>query len=168
MLLGLTSESWGIVASLATALATVFAAGGLIMTGIGMRQNALATQLQVLEGIFRDIRELDNRYLSNFESMSDTEKNAWSFTFFNTVEYLCFVVNNRLARKDALQGFFAEALLSWKETFDDHVEKNILKDRPHLFSEFKAACVTWSTVSLWRKFTRWCASLLPGKRPENR
>jgi|GEM_PF-5006597 len=117
------------------------------MAAIGMRQNALATQLQVLEGIFRDIRELDQRYLSNFDSMSDAEKTAWSSTFFNTVEYLCFVVNNKLARKDALQGFFAEALPSWKKTFDDHISEGILKDQPHFFSEFKQSCVKWPAVA---------------------
>jgi len=146
--LGLTAESWGIIGALATALATVFAAAGLIMAGIGMRQNARATQLQVLEGIFRDIRELDQRYLANFEGMSDTEKTAWSSTFFNTVEYLCFVVNNEFARKDALQAFFAESLPSWKQTFDDHVSQGILKDRPQLFSEFKQACETWAEIGI--------------------
>ena len=121
MFLGLTAEVWGIIGSLATALATIFAGGALVMAGIGMRQNALATQLQFLKGIFRDIRELDRRYLSEFESMSNSEKTAWSSTFFNTVEYLFFVVNNELARRDALQGFFAESLPSWKKTFDDHI-----------------------------------------------
>jgi len=166
--LGLTAESWGIIGALATAIATIFAAIGLFMTGAGMRQNALATQLQVLEGIFRDIRELDQRYLANFGGMSGTEKTAWSSAFFNTVEYLCFVVNNKLARRDALQGFFAEALPSWKRTFDEHVSQGILIDKPHHFSEFKQACVTWSTVSLRRKFGRWIRSLLAGKRPEDR
>lgn len=155
MFLGLTAESWGIIGAFATALATVFAAAGLIMAGIGMRQNAFATQLQVLEGIFRDIRELDQRYLANFGDMSGIERTAWSSTFFNTVEYLCFVVNNKLARRDALQSFFAESLPSWKRTFDEHVSQGILTDKPHLFSEFKRACVEWSTVSLWNKFKKW-------------
>ena len=73
--------------------------------------------------------------------MTPEEKTAWSATFFNTVEYLCFMVNRDLISNSDLRQFFisSEALPAWKTMFDQHVSEKILGDGPTLFSEFKKA-----------------------------
>ncbi len=130
------------IGSVATALGAIVAACGLIGAWLGIRQNTRAMELQVLESIFRDVRELDHQYLANFTKWNAAEKNAWSATFFNTVEYLCFVVNHRITKDKALKGFFFDCLPSWRTMFDSHVQTGILRDAPEMFQEFKAACVS--------------------------
>jgi hypothetical protein len=68
------------------------------------------------------------------------QKNAWSATFFNTVEYLCFLVNRKITRNEALKTFFFdEALPAWRKTFDEHSAKGFINDAPEMFPEFKKA-----------------------------
>jgi len=136
----MTSETWSIVASLATAVGTTVAGLGLIGAWLGIGQNTRAMELQVLESIFRDIRQLDREYIAEFALWNLTQQNAWSATFFNTVEYLCFIVNRKITRDEALKKFFFdEALPAWRKTFDEHVGKGIIRDAPEMFSEFKKA-----------------------------
>jgi hypothetical protein len=136
----MTSETWSIVASVATAVGTAVAALGLIGAWLGIRQNTRAMGLQVLESIFKDIRQLDREYIGEFARWNPAQRNAWSATFFNTVEYLCFVVNRKITRDEALKKFFFdEALPAWRKTFDEHVRDGIIKDAPEMFPEFKRA-----------------------------
>ena len=90
--------------------------------------------------MFKDIRELDREYIAEFDGMTPSGKNAWSATFFNTVEYLRFAVNHRLAPTDTLKKFFfAQALPAWRKMFDDHVANGIISDAQDMFIEFKHA-----------------------------
>ncbi len=133
------SEIWSVVGSVAALVSTLLAALGLVGVWLGMRQNTRAMELQVLESIFRDIRELDRQYLAKFATWNPAQQNAWSATFFNTVEYLCFVVNQRITRDCVIKKFFFCALPSWRKTFDDHVRNNTIRDSPEMFPEFKKA-----------------------------
>lgn len=137
---GLTAEQWSAIGAIATALASLIAALALVAAWLGLRQNTRALQIQVLEGVFRDIRELDRQYIAEFEQMSSAQQTAWSATFFNTVEYLCFLVRGKHAPPDALKAFFFDqALPAWRATFDDHVGRGILGRDEGQFKEFKGA-----------------------------
>jgi hypothetical protein len=96
--LGLDAEAWAAIGSIGTALGTAFAAAGLFYGWRGIRQNTRAMELQVLESIFQDIRELDRECIAEFQGWTHEQRNAWSATFFNTVEYLCFMVNHRITQ----------------------------------------------------------------------
>ena len=132
--------------SVATAVGAIVAACGLIGAWLGIRHNTRAMELQVLDSIFKDVRELDRQQLAKFAAWNAAEKNAWSATFFNTVEYLCFVVNHRITKDKVLKEFFFdEALPAWRGMFDDHVRDGFIKDAPHMFPEFKSACQSLTT-----------------------
>lgn len=136
----MSSEDWTVITSVASAIGTIVAACGLVAATRGIRQNARATELQILESIFKDIRELDRQYIASFAGWDAPEKNAWSATFFNTVEYLCFVINRRMTDHGELKKFFFdEALPEWRKMFDKHVEDNVIGDGPAMFPEFKKA-----------------------------
>lgn len=109
-------------------------------------------EIQVLESIFRDIRELDRDYIAQFNSWPPEQKNAWSASFFNTVEYLCFRVNHRITKNDALRKFFFyEALPAWRKMFDEHVKQGILRDSDTMFPELKKAYRSITRVgAMWR------------------
>lgn len=136
MFLGLCRETWQTIASVATAF---IALGGLVFAWVTVRHNRLARELQLFEAIFRDVRQLDNEYITSFAKMTPEQKTAWSASFFNTVEYLCFMVNRNLIRNKDLRLFFASSLPAWKSIFDRHVSEKILGDAPTAFSEFKKA-----------------------------
>lgn len=93
-----------------------------------------------MESIFRDIRELDREYLANFENWNAAQKNAWSATFFNTVEYLCFIVNHNITNDELLTNFFFdEGLHGWRKLLNDHAQQGVIKDAAEMFPEFKKA-----------------------------
>ena len=141
MFLGLCHETWQTIANVATTIATLVAVGVLIAAGKTIRQNTLAREFQLFESIFRDVQQLDKEYIASFATMTPAEKTAWSATFFNTVEYLCFMVNRKLIGNSDLRLFFTSsgALQSWKIIFDQHVSDKILGDSPIAFCEFKKA-----------------------------
>jgi hypothetical protein len=138
--LGLSADAWTAIGSLASAGGTFVAAAGLFLAWRGIKQNTRAMELQVLESIFRDIRELDREYIAEFEDWSHEQKNAWSASFFNTVEYLCFMVNHRITTDAALRNFFfTDALPSWQEMLTKHVNDGFIMDSESNFREFKKA-----------------------------
>jgi hypothetical protein len=71
--------------------------------------------------------------------MTSEAKTAWSASFFNTVEYLCFMLNKKFISNKDMQDFFTSsgALSAWRSMFDQHVSEKILGDGPSAFSEFK-------------------------------
>ena len=132
------SVDWAAIGSIASALAVAFSAVALFQTQKSLRSNALAMELSVLESIQKDIRELDRDYIAHFQDMTPAQKTAWSASFFNTVEYLCFVINRNGPNASLLKGFFLpEALSSWRTMHDEHVATGILKNSPKSFDEFK-------------------------------
>jgi hypothetical protein len=139
--LGLSTEARTAIGSLAAAVGTCVAAAGLWYAWRGIKQNTRAMELQVLESIFRDVRELDREYIAEFESWTHQQKNAWSAAFFNTVEYLCFVVNRQITTDEALRRFFfSDALPAWQKMLKQHADAGIIKDSESNFPEFKKGC----------------------------
>ena len=131
---------WTVLSSIGTVVAALAAAIGLIGTWRGLRHNTRALELQVLESIFRDIRELDAQYLTDFATWAPAKRTAWSATFFNTVEYLCFIINRKITSESALRKFFFdEGLPAWRKQFDEHVKSGIIRDAHEMFPEFKKA-----------------------------
>jgi hypothetical protein len=138
--LGLNADAWTAIGSVATAGGTAVAAAGLFYAWRGIKQNTRAMELQILESIFRDVRELDREYIAEFHGWTHEQRNAWSATFFNTVEYLCFMVNQRITRDKALRSFFfADAIPAWRKMFAEHVTLGFIRDEPGNFPEFKQA-----------------------------
>jgi hypothetical protein len=143
MFFGVCRETWQVIASVATAVSAFLAVVALVFTGVIVKQNTLTRQLQLFEVMFRDIRELDQRYIDSFATMTPQQKTAWSATFFNTIEYLSFMLNHKFIRNRVLREFFVSsgALPGWKSMFDQHVAEKILGDAPTAFPEFKKATI---------------------------
>jgi hypothetical protein len=134
--LGLTAEAWTAFGVVATAVGTVLSGVGLILTRNALKATSRATEMQVLEGVLREIRELDRQFIQGLEGV---ELSAWSATYFNTIEYLCFIVNRRLVHIESLEDFFfADALPAWSNLFDEHQRTGVLAETAE-FAEFKRA-----------------------------
>ncbi|HEV2499212.1 MAG TPA: hypothetical protein VGY31_06505 [Terriglobia bacterium] len=135
-------DSWTILNTLGTVAAASAALIGLVFVVYQLRQNSRTLQLQVLEGIFRDIRELDEKWIEkNFSAeMREEEKKAWCATFFNTVEYFCFLINRKIVRQKELRDFFIVGLRHWWKQFEEYRIKGLIIDTSDSFEEFKRLC----------------------------
>ncbi len=114
-------------------------AGALFYTWTGVRAARVATLLQVFDGIFRDIKALDDDYFREFKSKSAIPTKQWCFNFFNTIEYLAYLLNRGLVLRDELQGFYKDAVLHWYKTFVENCTVADLND-PDFYPEFKKLC----------------------------
>jgi hypothetical protein len=131
--------TWNI-AAIASVVSTVVAGFSLIVALRALRHNTRAMELQALQSIFHDVRELDRQYLAEFMTWDDSQKNAWSATFFNTAEYLCFVVNRKVTKDKELRGFFfQDALPAWRKMLDEHAKAGYIKNTDEMFPELKKA-----------------------------
>lgn len=125
-------DTWGVISSLSAAAAAGVAGWGLI-------QNSRAIQLQVLENVFRDIRDLERIYYESYADKSDAEKQHWDALFFNTLEYLAFLINRRIVRRGRLLDFYRDALPTWRGMFE-RLASDEVKRLPYKYPEFKKLC----------------------------
>ena len=133
-------DVWTIVASLSGTLAALAATIGLFAAWKQLRHNEAATQLQVFESVFRDIRDLEQKRIESVENFPDEQWRAWNASFFNTVEYLVFLMNRKVVRNDELHEFFKDALPGWCGDLQARLDDKTLIDGPKMFAELKQAC----------------------------
>lgn len=122
-----------------------------------------AMRLQIFENIFREIRDqevkftehymlplidLEKRLKSPTTNISSPEESAEifrtlnhvrhlkTFSFFNTVEYLAFLVNKGFVSDTRLESFFGPALVFW---YDELLRKHdeVGEKDPKKYEEFK-------------------------------
>ena len=122
---------------------TWIAAGALLVSVVtllyihaGLRQTSRAVQLQVFESIFREIRRLDAEYQVEFREKNIAPNERWCFEFFNTTEYLAYLINHKMVRHKELYDFYEPGFLAWDQTFGQHINTSIRED-PNKFREFK-------------------------------
>jgi hypothetical protein len=134
-----SAEIWTIIGSLATAAAAVAAITAIFLAIPQLRHNTKALQLQVFESVFKDIRQLDHIWIEqNFDhGMTKEQRRAWCASFFNTVEYLCFLMNKDMVREKELNEFWGTALPKWQKQFQKYVREDLITDSPDMFCEFK-------------------------------
>jgi hypothetical protein len=118
------------------AAALVAAAGSLLYTVKGVNAARRATQLQVFNVIFGTICALDKRYTVEFKSQNKKPSDEWCDEFFNTVEYLAFLLNHNLVLRQELFDFYKDAVRHWYTTFAS-VQQTSDLDNPDYFPEFK-------------------------------
>lgn len=138
----LLSAPWEIANLVASILAACAALLAVVLAVPQLRHNAQALQLQVFESIFKDIRELDHSWIEKDfrHKMTVEEKKAWCASFFNTVEYLCFLVNHGMMRSKELHDFFKLALEGWWKQFEKYRGEDLFHDDERSFIEFKKIC----------------------------
>jgi hypothetical protein len=128
------------IATIVSVVSIIVAIIGVTVALRALRHNTRAMELQTLQSMFHDIRELDRQYLAEFHGWDAPRRNAWCATFFNTVEYICFVVNRKMTKdKELRKFFFNDALPAWRKMLDHHTKAGDIKDAPEMFPEFKRA-----------------------------
>lgn len=97
-------------------IAGVAAGIGLIFTAMTFRRQQIHAQVRMMESVFNDIRDME-RELSNLPESTIPDKlhRDWDSRFFNTLEWLAFLINERQVRHSKLVGFFKDAIVAWYE-----------------------------------------------------
>jgi hypothetical protein len=136
------ADAWTIVSAVTSAIMAAVAVLALVLAIPQLRHNARTLQLQVFESIFRDIRQLEHMWIEQkFDAgMPKEQRQAWCASFFNTVEYLCFLMNHEIVRQKELHDFFDGALPVWHNQFNEYIRQGLLTDTPAMFTEFKKIC----------------------------
>jgi hypothetical protein len=117
--------------------AVIIATLGLFFTAYAFLKNEKTKQLQIAEGIFKDLRDLENQYYEKYYQENEYKKKNWSFIFFNTLEWFSFLINHGKLSDKEMIGFFKEAIISYYEDiFCKIYDFKIINDNTQ-FSEFK-------------------------------
>ena len=92
-------------------------------------------QLQVFNSIFKAINGLENEF-GTLRDKGEKPPDRWCYEFFNTVEYMAFLLNHNLIKSDDLVGFYGNSVRSWYGTFSSTTDRKHLDD-PEFYPEFK-------------------------------
>jgi len=110
---------------------------GLFFMGFSLKSDRQTRELQLTEGIIRDLRQLEREFYDNYEKKDEYERGKWDRLFFNTVEWFALLINNKKIKDKTLTDFFGPAIIRWYEgIFEKHGDKKIIEDDSK-YEEFK-------------------------------
>ena len=119
-----------------SAISLVVSAAALVYTAKSVSATRRAAQLQLFHSIFQEIKKLDQDYIRLFRNTNTRPSKDWCFDFFNTLEYLAFLLNHGLIEREGLSEFYDDAVRHWHRTFNENTDKKDLDD-PDFYPEFK-------------------------------
>lgn len=133
---------WTAFSAIATAAAAGFAAYAAWQSRNQVKAaneasqiSADAAQIQVFENIFRDILQQEERFYTG-KPASPEEKGQRDRMFFNTINYLAFLIDSKILRKTELLEYYKDAFLYWWTLFEREVSE-VDRKNPKCYPEFK-------------------------------
>ena len=134
MNLDLTSINWAWVISIGSA---IFAGIGLFLNWLAIRGNNKTMQLQLLSDSFKNIKETELTLYKDYKNKGAKIQKEWGSLFFNSVNFFCFLVNEKFIKNKKMIGFFKSTIIAWyEEIFIMMYDKKEINDET-LFPEFK-------------------------------
>ena len=118
------------VGMLAAAVAAIFA-------GCQLRASRRATQVQVFDATFKELRALEDRYSAKNPKSNSADERNWCSGFFNTLEYMSFLVNEGLIPRKPFIHFYRDAIINWYDTIFLNKSTADQKTDPRRFPELK-------------------------------
>lgn len=79
---------------------------------------ATDAELRLLEGVFRDFRELEKeggKFVEQLPRLVEIRA-SWRFRLLQTMEFWCFLVNHEHVKDPSLVSFFHQAVMGWYDT----------------------------------------------------
>jgi hypothetical protein len=118
-------------------VSAVAAASGLILNWRALVENTKTRQLQLLNEVFRSIRDTELLLYTKYKKASPEERRDWNSLFFNSLEHFAFLVNEGFIKDKKMVGFFDEAVIAWyEEIFQEHYSSKEIRNSKE-FREFK-------------------------------
>jgi hypothetical protein len=102
-------------------------------------------EIRLTEGILNDIRDLDDK------EENEKDKLEWGRKFFNTIEWLSFLINNKHITDKKLIDFFKSPIHNWHRdwfTNSSYIDDKT-RDDPTEYEEFKKLYKTFKEEMDW-------------------
>jgi hypothetical protein len=128
-----------IIVDVATAVGGFAAAVGLGFTYTIIKASKDTTEASMVENIFNDLRDFE-RDLYDIPKDDIEKKKDWASLFFNTLDWLGFLIINKKIKDKKSICYFKDAVLGWYNEFfldTNYIEKEQVDD-PKDFDHFKA------------------------------
>ena len=108
----------------------------------GLSSQRKTIELQIFESVFKDIRDFEREQhaiiMRNPGQGTDSlEWLQWRELFLQTLEYYCFLANERLISEDKLVRYFEDDILEWYQTIFVDKDKANEKYNPKVYQELK-------------------------------
>jgi hypothetical protein len=117
------------------AVAAWLSRGQLAAARAAAEISADVAQIQVFENIFRDIQEQEQQFYGA-RNPNPEDKALRDRMFFNTVNYLAFLLDSRILRKAEFIEYYRSAFLYWWTLFEREVP-DVDRNDPSKYEEFK-------------------------------
>jgi hypothetical protein len=100
-------------------------------------RNRKLEQIKLLDGILRDIKDMQKELVYLLKEQDNTSKlDEWDNRFFNTCEWLAFLINTDEIKDDKMEKYFEDTLFQAKSMFDTYA-KDTDKSNAKRFPELK-------------------------------
>jgi len=126
-------ERWVQIVSVFSGIATVTA---LVYAIKALRESRKATQLQIFESIFKDVRDLEKELYTSYSDADNEKQQQWLSLLFNTLEHVAFLFNSKKLATEEFLGFYKDVLLDSGKIFSEKMNRPTQAD-PKAFAEFK-------------------------------
>ena len=108
----------------------------------GLSRQRRTIELQIFESVFKDIRDFEREQYAiigrNPSSGRDSpEWLQWRELFLQTLEYYCFLANERLISEEKLVNYFEDGVLEWYQTIFVSEDKENERFNPKVYEELK-------------------------------
>jgi hypothetical protein len=106
----------------------------LIISSYALGESRKTRDMQHFYNIFKDILALEE---NQKEYIGKGEQEAWNSLFFNTLEYFCFLINEKLL-PERPRRFFEDAIIQWYENIFVKQMSKEKQENPKKYPELKA------------------------------
>lgn len=127
----------------------IFAGAGLIYTARALKHQQESDQIKLAESVFKDLRALEKElsdiqskireanYVDAFQFEEKRLKADWRSRFFNTLEWLAFLINEGELRHKKIIGYYRDAIIHWYECIFTVQAADEEKSDPDIYPEMK-------------------------------
>ncbi len=96
-------------------VSVIAASAAAFFAGWQLKESRKATQFQVFDATFRALHTLEDRYYTETSTGGNDAERHWRSGFFNTLEYMSFLVNEDLVPRKRFTRFYHDAIIDWYE-----------------------------------------------------
>ncbi len=126
-----------VVSDYVVIFAALITVGSIVYVIKTYTRNRKLEQIKLLDSILKELKEMQKEvtYLVK-EPNNKLKLDDWDNRFFNTCEWLAFLINTGEIKDKNLENYFEDTLVQARDMFDQYA-KDTDKPNPKRFREFK-------------------------------
>ena len=115
----------------------VVAGLGLLFAGTQVNRERKTREIELAENFLHDLQELNSEILEKYSTLDKEGKESLDIAFFNRLEWVCFLFNEKKIKDGKIKNFFEPAIKEWYEETFLKVMSQEYVDNPKSFYELK-------------------------------